>query len=125
MKLQNKTAARRQHISRVSMATCTKSQHSKHHLQCFLAGDAQKVPLPVGISLTFRLLSRRSDAPVPRGRSRRDVINSVCQAYWKMSICFPRLTQQVPFACKRLQLNYCDNKNKMKNEAKINTSPCR
>lgn len=91
----------------------------------------------MGISLTFRRLSSLNDAPVPRGRSRRDVINSVCQAHSEMSICFPRLTQQIPFVCKHSAVvsfatkpkNYSDDRDEVKSAArqtvKINTSPCR
>lgn len=52
---------------------------------------------PAGISLTFRLLGSRSDAPVPKGGSRRDAMNSVCLSGQNLetSICFPR---QIPFA---------------------------
>lgn len=54
----------------------------------FLAGDVS----PVGISLTFRRLSSPEGCPSSRGgRSRRDAINSVCQARWEMSICFSEI----------------------------------
>lgn len=69
----------------------------------FLARRAQKkTSRPWTRRWPFRLLVSRHDAPLPEGRSQRDVINSFCQAFFKMSICFPRLTQQIPICIQTL-----------------------